>query len=225
MRARCLGTLPCVGLMCAVRCVWLCVWLCMVRYALSGSISAAEFESVLRTMGITLPRKAIEGVYRQFDRNGSGEINYSEFVKALDQGAYQHALGEGAANTAPPTPEERLKMLRQRAKMLNIDLGERGIAASVRGFERLTLRNCAACLTIVVLLSRVYGWTQAQTIVDTLRQRYKAKGSLRDVFRAWDLNKDGVVSPAELKHAMHCIGLPLTLGQANELVSLCDADK
>ena len=36
--------------------------------------------------------------------------------------------------------------------------------------------------------------------------------------------QDGVVSPGELKYAMHAIGLPVTNAQALELVGLCDKD-
>lgn len=53
-----------------------------------------------------------------------------------------------------------------------------------------------------------------ESLSRSLQQRYTGKRSLRKVFLAWDINRDGVVDPFELKEIFHKCGCSINLAQA-----------
>lgn len=47
------------------------------------SIDLAEFKKGLADFGVTTNEKEIEAAFKQFDKNGSGAIDFDEFIRTL----------------------------------------------------------------------------------------------------------------------------------------------
>ena len=64
----------------------------------------------------------------------------------------------------------------------------------------------------------------AKNVIPRLRDKYTQKASLKDVFRAWDDNKDGQVSIDELAHIVHLNGFVMDREELTKLFARFDKD-
>ena len=171
-----------------------------------GHVDQREMQKIFDSMGLNhLTEAQVGAIHRACDPDGSGALEYDEFIDMV----FDHDGAAGGAHEGEglrPGPEGHKVMMR----ILRQRLGEDGMqstkteayAAAQTGKFRCTAKN----------------------VIPRLRDKYTQKASLKDVFRAWDDNKDGHVSVDELAHIVHLNGFVMDRSELQALFDRFDKD-
>ena len=187
-----------------------------------GEIDLQEFRDALKALGVDESMsKHVDELFSFFDRDGGGTIEYKEMFKMLRAESegderfktqHQKELEMSAKNAVGPRQVD-VKAGKQRmgldSKLLaDIKLDDDGaVAGGGGGGESL--------------------WDEARgtTVVSVLRRQLASEWTrVREIFKSWDTNGDGVISKQEFIDALRVLGLNASDQALGNLFGSFDAD-
>ena len=95
----------------------LCLGLCLVLTAQrvvrapqdtdnSGTIDAGEMRKIMYNLGEKMSLEQVDGMLRQFDENGDGQVDAQEFAKALLE---EKRMGSAAVSSKSPRVDDAVR--------------------------------------------------------------------------------------------------------------------
>ena len=163
----------------------------------SGALSVEEFRQGLAFIGVVLSNQDFRRLLAAVDSDGSGTIDYNEFVS---------------------------KMKSNDAQMGDIFNSEVAYKAQMAGYQRRTAAveraNKQGRGQTSARTNNGKGRSTAN-ILDTVRVKCEAKSKqIRKVFREFDSDKSGTLSHVEFRRGMHNMGIVLTDDEFLALLSV-----
>ncbi len=152
----------------------------------SQTISLDEFQSMLDYFGMTLSKAECVTIFRAFDKDGEGFIDYTEFMEAFTD-KDEDGGAAAATSSAHADAAAAASMTEDEAKAYAEMVAEREAAA------KLT----AETDTLLTRLAR--GMKQA-----------KSASKIHENFRRFDINKDHTIDRGEFRAAMGSSGFHLS---------------
>ena len=166
----------------------------------NGYVSELEMQNVLKGMGISSSLGDCGNICDYFDADQDGMIRYDEFVNFIlgeTPEVHDAVELEQHAESAPEGLKE-MKALKERLKRSGFDV-DKG------------LQKKAALMDV-------------SSVSAAIREKYRKRNSLRDVFREWDEDKDGVITKKELSNILFWMGFEVEKKSFKQLYSRFDRD-
>lgn len=167
---------------------------------MSGTIEKREFCVAMRCMGVKAPKKIIDELFDDFDRDGSGSVDYHELNKKLRRTIeINEKLRVGAAGEIELEAKNRFSLGRSKDHLETNSKTLHGLVLDPKA--DLTEQLIAAI--------------------------HESKARVLHLFQEWDTNGDGAISKRELFMALQHLGLAnneLAHRAVESLFSLLDKD-
>jgi Ca2+-binding EF-hand superfamily protein len=162
----------------------------------NGYISEVEMQQVLKGLDIDATLADVGFLYEYFDDDNNGKLKYAEFIDIVLEKPSEdtQAIEERKKQNVPEGLKE-LQGLRKR-------LTDAGISIEDDKPKHMTVDE----------------------ISSALREVYRRRAGLREVFRDWDEDKNGHVSKNEMSQILHYMGINVTSKDFHALYSRFDAD-
>ena len=200
----------------------------------SGTINRQELERGLALMGVQIHPEKLDYFWQSIDKDGSGEIDYKEFVNAFARDTVAPGAMDAPAKVAtpreptPPPPPPRVPTLRDmrvaQKSQLRLDRIE-----SARQKQQQEAAALAAKMKPITPQMTVAEKSQEerQEIAKEfakhgLNQRF---ADMRKAFKYVDLDNSGTVDRAELEHALMLWNVPMTKERLDDLWDACDGNQ
>ena len=166
----------------------------------SGTIEKGEFRKAIKSLGFDAPREEVDSLFEQYDRDGSGYIDYQEMNKVMRRETELKEELQAGAMGEIATRAENKHGLRNRNGTGVVGMDKR--ARTLQGTFLKMEQDKALVEQLATALNKK--WARA-----------------KDLFLEWDENGDGEVAREELHRALGALGI--AVGSTRESVAVADA--
>ena len=195
----------------------------------SGTITKKELGRAVEAMGFTgFGKGAVDALFAELDGDGSGKVDYAELNEMLRKGVGSQHEGGGSGGTGrspfvsprSQAPKDRLGAAGNRRALKRNTAKVSGAAGRARG----------PLAGFMVVFddgsSEEAGGPPAVHPVEQLRVALADNSSrVVDLFRAWDLDGDGLIDNDEWRQALFSLGVDETMrAQVDALFAAFDGD-
>ena len=166
-----------------------------------GTIDPQEFRTGLNQLGLRLSNQQIEDTIRMMDPSGRGKIEYREFAKRFGGGSSQPSQqsGYGAQPTRPG---------QQPAYGQQPDRPAYGQQQPSYGQQPMGGGSSAG---------------MSERVKDQLRQKFQQhRVNLETAFSAFDRNRNGIISPDEMRQGLNALNINLSHNDIDDLIRHMD---
>ena len=190
-----------------------------------GQIDAGEFRTALFSCGVDESMgEHVDALFRSFDHDGSGSIEYRELNRLLRREAeLDESLKAGGGGEVSLTPRNKSPI-----RQVNVKAGRRrmGLGSDLLGDIALPDEGEeAGGASSSSPTSARQEAVRSTMVVQVLRRELRRNWMrVRELFRSWDTNGDGVIELKEFQAAMRALGLKASEGAVANLFSSFDAD-
>ena len=158
-----------------------------------GTIDPQEFRTGLNQLGLRLSNQQIEDTIRMMDPSGRGKIEYREFARRFGGGSAQPSQPSGYG--AQPTRPGQQPAYGQPARPATTGYGQQ--QPSPTGMS--------------------------ERVKDQLRQKFRQHNvNLETAFSAFDRNRDGIISPDEMRQGLNSLNINLSYNDIDDLIRHMD---
>ena len=193
-----------------------------------GQVDGDEFRQALFSLGVDEAlRPHVDALFAAIDKDGSGSIEYKEMNRMLRKEAELDAdLQAGAAGQIALESKNA-----HAARQVDLAAGRRRMGLEANLLEGLSLNGDGGAAAPADERGAPVGgagvWDEARgaMIVEVLRKSLsKHWMRVRELFKSWDTNGDGLISRAEFIDAMRVLGLQASDQAILHLFRLFDAE-
>ena len=190
----------------------------------NGEIDLPEFRQALYALGVDESmRDHVAALFRTFDRDGSGTIEYRELNRLLrkeaeiDEELKAGAVGEIALEAKNAVAARKVDVGAGRRRMgmesgllSRVELADDGVEGQSAGAPPGGLADEGM---------------QTLAVTALLRKELKKNWTrVREIFKSWDTNGDGLIQPFEFNAAMRSLGLRASDAALRQLFASFDRD-
>ena len=170
-----------------------------------GTISPQEFRSGMTQLGLRLSNQQIEDTIRMMDPSGRGKIEYREFARRLSAGGGSGGGGGGGGggyDSARPPPGGRPGPSSPHRPGGPAPGYPGNVSGGVHGGSSTGM---------------------SERVKDQLKQKFREHNvNLETAFSAFDQNRDGIISPSEMRQGLQQLNINLSHNDIDDLIRHMD---
>ncbi|XP_062503825.1 uncharacterized protein LOC134180645 [Corticium candelabrum] len=190
----------------------------------NGFISAAELRHVMTNLGEKLTDEEVDEMIREADIDGDGQVNYDEFVKMMTANCRDLEIMT-TYNLLPKRAGLSKKDIEEAFKLFDKD-GNGSISRKELGavMKSLGLKPTEDEMKAMIESAD----TNANESLDLdeflqlMSEATRPDKELREAFKEFDKDGNGVITPDELRSVMKSMGEKLTDSELDEMIKKAD---
>ena len=175
----------------------------------SQDIGIEEFRDAVRYFGFEARNAEIDAVFNEFDKNGNGQLDINELTEAFAEGAMPLGM-----------KQKQLRHLSDREGYLT----QAQAAAKLEAASAKLRQPARAPPTGLKAPSKPIKTQVAEVRRTLLEVLNSDQMRVLDLFRAWDVNGDGLVGKQELRSALAGLGIEAPAQVVDALFGMLDTD-
>jgi len=183
-----------------------------------GSLDAREMRRALDMWNIPLDDKTLKDLMRACDANGSGEVDYKEFVDMLARDTVSvAALGKRGMQA-----KEAMGVSDMDAEFLG-----HGRAKGAQGFRNVELSANVGGKRVTggPAVNRDISEAEKTAFVSAASEAINSRfGDMHRAFQSVDLDHNGTLNEKEIRRALDLWNIPMDDAVLKSLISACDDD-
>lgn len=194
-----------------------------------GILTVDEFRSGLRQLGVNISEGKFAVLLNETDSKFSGEVDFREFVRVMncddDERIREDPFAQMASNPSlrrqqsiKIIPQHRTFDLDESKLGPLVDPKKRDVPSKITATSNSDVQDARELEASVRRDQRL----RKKIISGLLTQRHGK--SIRDVFRALDRDKNGVLDEQEFRDALGAVGVDLTVKEFERIRDYVDAD-
>eukprot|EP00900_Chrysochromulina_parva_P011925 jgi/Chrpa1/20733/Chrysochromulina_OHIO_Genome00007183-RA len=180
----------------------------------SQDIGIEEFRDAVRYFGFEARDAEIDAVFNEFDKNGNGILDINELTAAFAEGAMPLGMKLGMGQKQLRRLSDREGYLTQAQAAAKLEAASAKLRPPARAPPPTGLKAPSKPIKTRVAEVR-------RTLLEVLNSDQMR---VLDLFRAWDVNGDGLVGKQELRSALAGLGIEASAQVVDALFGILDTD-
>jgi len=180
----------------------------------SQDIGIEEFRDAVRYFGFEARDAEIDAVFNEFDKNGNGILDINELTAAFAESAMPLGMKLGMGQKQLRRLSDREGYLTQAQAAAKLEAASAKLRPPARAPPPTGLKAPSKPIKTRVAEVR-------RTLLEVLNSDQMR---VLDLFRAWDVNGDGLVGKQELRSALAGLGIEASVQVVDALFGILDTD-